>query len=246
MKHVSHIIFPLLPKTGVTGPLKTGYRLFLLAFLFTLTSPTVITAASEDRHGYLTVSFEGVEDTENVPLPWRIKVNKGAAGASVVEDRGENILRLHCRDSSFGVERALSVSPVNYPVVSWTWNAVKLPESGDVRNPSMNDQALQLLFLFEGNVIISYVWDSNAPEGTITDESPGWPLGLRVKVLVVSSGHPRSHGAWRTVRRNILEDYRRLFGKNPSGLVGLRIQANTQYTHSSSEGLIKSIIFSDS
>ena len=46
-------------------------------------------------------------------------------------------------------------------------------------------RALQLLVAFEGRKILSYIWDSNAPEGTVADESIAWPVSLKVKVLTL-------------------------------------------------------------
>jgi hypothetical protein len=120
---------------------------------------------------------------------------------------------------------------------------VKLPASGDLREKSRNDQAMQIMFVFEGNRVISYVWDSNAPEGTISDESIGWPFNLRIKVLVVKSGQG-GIDSWLTAMRNIYEDYKAFFHEEPRRLVGVRVQTNTQYTKDSAEGFVGKIAFS--
>ena len=120
---------------------------------------------------------------------------------------------------------------------------MQLPSSGDVRRKSLNDQGLQILLAFEDRKIISYVWDANAPEGTVTDESLGWPFNISVKVIVVQSGTDRSN-EWITHTRDMYQDYRNLFSEKPPSLKGLRIQANTQYTQDFAEGMIRGITFS--
>ena len=174
---------------------------------------------------------------------WTVRVREGKAGATVISDGERKVLHLKCLNSSFAIERSLTVSPREYPIVSWEWKAVKLPTSGDLRDKSRNDQAIQIMFVFEGNRVISYVWDSNAPEGTISDESIGWPVNLRVKVLVVKSGHG-GIDSWLTARRNIYEDYKVFFHEEPLRLVGLRVQMNTQYTKDSADGFVGRIAFS--
>ena len=212
-----------------------GIFICLLTFL-----PVTVRAGS--RPDRIIIGFEQAARNKDMPPPWQIKVRYGNAGVALTADRGETVLHLSCVNASFGVERPVSISPRTHPVVYWSWRVVKLPEAGDVRNKMLNDQALQLMFLFEGNRIISYVWDANAPKGTITDESVGWPMNLRVKVLVVASG--RVSGSWQIVRRNILEDYKKLFHEEPAGLIGMRIKTNTQYTHDNAEGFVRSVIFS--
>ena len=192
----------------------------------------------------LLIGFEGSTLDNGVPQqPWTVTLREGKAGATVTSDGERKVLHLKCLNSSFAVERSLTVMPSEYPLVSWEWKAVKLPASGDLREKSRNDQAMQILFVFEGNRVISYVWDSNAPEGTISDESIGWPFNLRIKVLVVKSGHG-GIDSWLMAKRNIYEDYKAFFHEEPIRLVGLRVQTNTQYTKDIAEGFVGKIAFS--
>jgi hypothetical protein len=92
--------------------------------------------------------------------------------------------------------------------------------------------------------VISYIWDSSAPEGTVTDESMGWPFAFAIKVMVVKSGEADVN-RWVIERRNIYEDYEKLFHEKPSRINGVRLQANTQYTKDTSEGFIGPIVFSN-
>jgi hypothetical protein len=189
------------------------------------------------------VDFNGAADENGLPRPWILRVNKGEAHVKVLHQGDENILYLRCENSSFSLERGVSASPEEYRYVTWTWKAIRLPVSGDVRKKALNDQGLQIIFAFENRKIISYVWDANAPEGTVTDESFGWPLNLSIKVIVVNSGIGRL-GEWVSNMRNVYLDYRNLYHEYPPRLKGLRIQANTQYTRDCSECLIRDITFS--
>jgi hypothetical protein len=126
--------------------------------------------------------------------------------------------------------------------MSWTWKVVKVPLRGDVRKKSSDDQALQIVLAFENRKVLSYVWDSNAPEGTVTDGSVGWPVNLIIKIFVIKSG-TADMGKWITQTRNIYEDYINTFHEFPARLKGVRIQTNTQYTKDSAEGFVKGILF---
>lgn len=95
---------------------------------------------------------------------------------------------MKCKESSFSIERKAHVDSAEYPYIIWTWKALRIPAYGDVRMRDRNDQALQVIVAFENRKVISYVWDANAPEGTVSDESIGWPFNFTVKVIVVRSG----------------------------------------------------------
>jgi hypothetical protein len=56
---------------------------------------------------------------------------------------------------------------------------------------------------------IRYTWSSTLEEGTELSKFYG-----NQKIVVVESGSDQK-GNWRTFERNIVEDYRRLFGDSP-------------------------------
>ncbi len=165
------------------------------------------------------VDFNGAIEKDGLPKSWLLKVNDGKAQVKVFHQGDENILYLRCESSSFSLERNVSVSPEEYPYVSWSWKATKLPIYGDVRKKIHNDQGLQMIFAFENRKIISYVWDANVPEGTVTDESLGLPINLSIKVIVVNSGSDRIN-EWVSHTRNVRHDYRGLFRENPHASKG--------------------------
>ena len=198
--------------------------------------------AGADQAGYISFDLERISEKNILPRHWRLIVHAGSADLGVVSEGGEHVLYMKCKESSFSIERKAYVDSAEYPYISWTWKALKIPAHGDVRVSDRNDQALQVLVAFENRKVISYVWDANAPEGTISDESTGWPFNLAVKVIVVRSGHADT-GKWITQTRNINKDYKALFNEQPPHITGIRIQTNTQYTKDSAEGLIKGIIF---
>lgn len=193
----------------------------------------------------LAVGFDGSIDKNGIPAAWTLRTKAGKADAAVVAGKDGRILHLKCIESSFSLERELMISPDAFRYVSWTWKAVRLPQSGDVRDRDRDDQALQVLVAFENGKVLSYVWDSNAPEGTVVDESIGWPVNLSVMVIVVKSG-PEDTGKWITHTRNLYEDYRKFFSGPPSRLKGVRIQSNTQYTRGAAEGFVRGVVFSRS
>jgi hypothetical protein len=193
----------------------------------------------------LTVGFDGVVEKNGIPGTWRLLTRTGKADAAAVPDSGTSVMHIKCEGSSFSLEREIMITTDDFHYLSWTWKALRLPLSGDVRSKERNDQALQLLVAFENGKVLSYVWDSNAPEGTVADESIGWPVNIAIRVIVVKSGASDT-GKWITHTRNIYEDYRNFFKEPPPRVKGVRIQSNTQYTRDTAEGFVRNIVFSRS
>jgi Protein of unknown function (DUF3047) len=86
--------------------------------------------------------------------------------------------------------------------------------------------------------IIGYIWDTTAPVGTIVkSEKTG-----TVTYVVVRSG-PADLGKWLTERRNVAEDYRKIYGAAPDnpGVISLAIDSDD--TSSSAESFFGAILF---
>jgi len=51
----------------------------------------------------------------------------------------------------------------------------------------------------------------------------------QVKMLVVASG-TRGLGSWQSLRRNVVEDYRRAYGAEPGPVLGVAVMTDTDNT----------------
>lgn len=103
------------------------------------------------------------------------------------------------------------------PILSWKVRAYDLPENANENDNSRNDAVASVYVVFDmGHVLfkkvpksIRYSWSSTLKEGTELSKFFG-----NQKIVVVESGPART-GKWITFERNIVKDYRRLFGDNP-------------------------------
>src|SRR5512143_302483 len=180
----------------------------------------------------------GKAGKDGVPAGWELKVKDGSASKYFESDKEVKGFCLRCASSSFSVQRHISVNAKDYPYVTWRWKVKKLPDGADFRESGKDDQAAQLFVAFEGNKSISYIWDTTAPVGTTG--SFYIPMVVEVKTLVVSSG-PEGVGKWVTVTRNVYEDYKKLYGKEPALAEGLRFQINSQYTKTTAEACLERV-----
>jgi Protein of unknown function (DUF3047) len=229
----------------------------LLAVLALLGGDRAVQESASDGLPPIAVLDLGAVE-KDLPAHWQLEKNEGKVdvlgedaapreGRSWVRIEGkdeERRLRLYCQDASFSVNRDLSDEEIEpYDVLEWEWNATVLPELADMRVSKRNDQALQVLVQLDTKAkkVISYVWDTSAPVGT--QESESYAMGLyKVKVLCVQSGS-EGLGEWHKLRRDLRADYKALFGSDDfPGVAGIRIQSNSQYTHTSACGAVRSLV----
>ena len=148
---------------------------------------------------------------------------------AIVVDDGRPVLQFVTSGEAMRVGRALRVDPRQTPWLSWEWKPLVLPEGGDVRDVRRNDQAGRVMLVFEGLKGILYVWDTSAPVGTETA-----PDGLELfqRVLIVVRSGPGGLGQWWRERRNVHDDYRRVFDEEPRliKLVGFESHSNDTKT----------------
>lgn len=103
------------------------------------------------------------------------------------------------------------------PILSWKWRIHDLPAGANENKKNLNDTAASIYVVFDyGRVLfkkvpksIRYTWSTTLPVGKILSKFNG-----NQKIIVVGSGD-NEIDSWQTFERNIVEDYKRLFGDTP-------------------------------
>lgn len=199
----------------------------------------------------LLFAFDGAIDSTGLPAPWQLKCSTGKAQLAVQshdEIPEVQVLWVKADKASFFLARTdREFAAGDFPMVEWSWKAVTLPTGGDVRKSSLNpfaenknDQALQLVVTFDNGDAISYLWDTTAPLGTEVKEANPF---VNLMSVVVESGTDQL-GTWRSYRRDVAEDYRRLHGGKATVIKAVAVQTNANHTRSVSEGHFGQIRFS--
>ena len=170
--------------------------------------------------------------TKGIPPDWKGQ-NWGspAYDVTVVEDGSKKVLHLKSRNEGSTVSKDVKgkVDLKTTPILEWTWKAVALPKSGNSCLKATDDQAVQVYVAWPRfpeavrSQIIGYVWDTTAPVGTVCkSEKTG-----TVHYVVVRSGSAEL-GKWHTERRNVREDFKKIYGEEPDnpGAVSISIDSN--------------------
>ena len=175
-----------------------------------------------------------------LPSDWQVKVNHGRPDISVCKEEEVACVHLKSVKASFGVEKGVDVDPSLMPFLTWRWKVTQLPAGGDFRHSSTDDQAAQVLIAFADHRILSYIWDSNAPKGTM--ETASSILLVRVFAVVCESG-PAQANRWIGESRNVAADFERAYGKPAPHVKGVRIQINSQHTATVAESYFGEVAF---
>jgi hypothetical protein len=156
----------------------------------------------------------------------------------LVRDAGRTALRARAQASSAALVRRLSVDPNALPLLEWEWKVMNLLEHSDLATRAGDDFPARLYVTFDvpldqfnpvqrillalarsiwGEALplaaLCYVWDRQAPVGTIVPNA----YTDRVRMVVVESG-PARLGRWLHMQRNLVEDYRRAFGDDAAAV----------------------------
>ncbi len=188
---------------------------------------------------FIILDIRGMQSNK-LPEGWQLKVNSGTPDLAIVHEGRLNSLRLKSQKSSFGLERGLDIDVEQFPYLSWNWKVSQLPQGGDFRQSSTDDQAAQVLVAFSDRRVVSYLWDSSAPKGIM--QSASWLPLVHIFGVVCRSGDAEAN-QWLSETRNVLEDYQKAYGRRPSRVKGIRLQINTQHTGTSAESYFGEVAF---
>jgi hypothetical protein len=163
----------------------------------------------------------------------------------IVTQGGRKAIHLKSGNDSSTISKEAKVDVKAWPILQWSWQAVTLPKGGDARKSATDDEAAQIYVTFPRfpsavrSRIISYIWDTTAPVGSVFKSEK---TGL-VTYVVVRSG-PSDLGKWLTESRNVLADYRKIYGEAPGEDVGaISIAIDSNDTSSTAESYFGEIFF---
>jgi len=190
--------------------------------------------------------FSADKVRDGLPEGWKLEVKAGEPELQVKKE-GEGVyLRFKADKSSFGLRKEFTLDIKEFPYLNWTWKVTQLPEKGDFHKKDTDDQAAQVYVLFPrfpaklNTEFVGYYWESNPKNKGLEGPSVAWS---RARVIVLQAGKEILN-QWVTEKRNVYEDYKRLFGKEPPNVGGAIFYINSQHTQSLAESFLDEIYFS--
>ena len=168
------------------------------------------------------------------PAQWREVVVKGQTHYSIDARNAGTFLKAHATGGASILLHPVSFDPNEQPWLSWRWQVERFVDGENLYRKEGSDASARVYVYFETRGLpwqkrnIDYVWSRALPVGTILNSA----FSKASKIVVVDSG-TESPGAWRSVSRNIKEDYQRCFGKAASPrIIAIGLMADADNTRS--------------
>lgn len=179
-------------------------------------------------------------DAENVDIArfsqgdmssWQTKVFSGETRYALAITRGRTALHANSAAAASGLFRKVNIDLKKTPILHWSWKVDNVLTGGDERTRAGDDYSARVYVVFSGGAAfwrtraINYVWSSNQP----VDSRWRNAFTGNAHMIAVQSGSERA-GQWLEERRDVLADYRKLFGKDPSNVDAVAIMTDTDNT----------------
>ncbi|RZF28603.1 DUF3047 domain-containing protein [Paraburkholderia sp. UYCP14C] len=199
------------------------------------------------------IAFSTIEPGAPLPAGWKnlpVVHGKPLTQYTLVHDDHGTVLQADANRSASALMHEGDIDLARTPVVAWRWKADRPIEGADNRVASKEDAPTRLVFVFDGDksklsmfdrakmsvakqlggqdlpyATLMYIWSTNAAPGTVIAN----PHTDRVQMIVVS-GQPGDAGQWQSLRRNIVEDYQRVFHEAPGRITGYGLLTDTDNT----------------
>ncbi len=165
---------------------------------------------------------------------------------TVVENDGRRVIQLKSRNDSSTITKELTGKwrLKDTPILEWSWKVVTLPKGADSRSKHTDDQAVQLYLVWPRfpkelrSRLIGYVWDTQAPAGLVVKSEKT----SMVTYVVVRSGSAEL-GRWLTERRDVVADFKKIYGEEPENPEAISIAIDSDDTNSAAESFFGAIAF---
>lgn len=159
---------------------------------------------------------------------WQEQRFAGETEYRLLDEGNRTALRALSDGTASGRYKPVRIDLRQTPLLHWQWRVDNLLEGVAEQSKSGDDYPARVYVVFSGGLLfwrtraINYVWSSNQPVGTT------WPNAFtaNARMVAVESGAERL-GQWVTERRNVAEDYRRLFGGEPGTVDAVAIMTDT-------------------
>jgi hypothetical protein len=165
------------------------------------------------------------------------------------EEENNYFLKARTKDRGSIIAKSCTYSLKEFPVITWKWRALLLPEGADERYKHSGDSVAGIYIIFPsiinpGNIAnklgfklpvpdrlkpecIKYVWSASLPIGTVIDS----PYAKKTKIVVLQNATSPLN-KWVREEVNVYADYRRFFNKEPEEVQAVGILTDADDTSS--------------
>ena len=152
----------------------------------------------------------------------------------IVDDDGRRALHMKSVNDSITLNRDIKgkVRLKDTPILEREWKSTALPEAAQIYVvwPRFPEHMRSR--------IIGYVWDTTQPAGTICRSEK-----MRTVTYIVVRSGSTDLNKWITEKRNVVEDFEKVYGDAPDVPAVLSLSTDSNDTNSTSEAMVGTIRF---
>lgn len=216
----------------------------------------------------LLLGFRQGEDSDTLAEGWELLTyRRTPENEMLLSTEGKiTVLRVKSLGSASALLKRGDVDLGEFPILVWRWKIDRVVGMAIETRKDRNDSAARIRVIFgkageESRPLppeieeflkslgiqrtaieppgfkIDYIWGNRVPR----DEAFDYPGSRNHKVVVVESGKDRAN-QWVWEKRNLIEDYERLFETAPLGLSGIVVLTDTDQTNEGVEAWYSSVV----
>lgn len=214
----------------------------------------ITTICADSSEVFLRENFNSLQNWE----PLYFKKIKEHTKYSIIEDEEQSYLKAQSDSSASGMVYKNEFNIYDYPNIRWRWKVSNVYKNGDARTREGDDYPLRIYVMFKYNPngasfgrkfkyglakkmygkypphsTLNYIWASRNHEEVILTNR----YAKEAKMIIVQSGSENT-GNWMGHEVNVLEDYRKAFGKDPPETASIAIMNDSDNTGESSVSYI--------
>ena len=232
-----------------------------LLWTFLLLFFAVVPVVAADSNPFLREDFDSLAQWEPLTFP-KIKAH---STYTLIKEDGQSILKAESRDSASALVNRRNFNVYETPRLRWRWKVEQLSDRGDPKEKAGDDYPIRVFVMFfydptratlgerliygaakaiygkyPPHSTLNYVWTGRSLSGRIIQS----PYTEKAFMVVLEKGKERV-GQWVEESVNILEDYRKAFGKDPPATAGLAVMSDTDNAGGSAVAYLDFIEVSD-
>ena len=229
--------------------MKTEIQFLCLSLLLSLASLRCIAAETILELAPFSKSTPGGA----LPEGWQPQTFKKIGQHTVyelVKDGDATVMKAMANASASGLTKPLDLNLKDFPILEWRWKVANVLTKGNPKSKAGDDYPARIYLTFKYDPTrvsawqrtkyglaksiygsypphagINYIWESKLPVGAIVPNA----YTDRLRMIVVESGTAKL-GEWQSYRRNVYEDYKRVFDEEPPNVSGIAIMTDTDNT----------------
>lgn len=160
---------------------------------------------------------------------WENQKFVGETSYTLTEDNGQKVLHANSVGSASGLGRKIKIDLTKTPYVNWSWKIERRLPPLDERTKVGDDYAARLYVVRSGGMMawntraVNYVWSGSQ------ERNASWPNPYSPKnsIMIATRGTGDGTGTWVTEKRNVREDFKKLFGKDITSIDAVAIMTDT-------------------